>query len=174
MIICLSMAKGGIGSDWVFIGLGVGALIWAYSLNKPVKEIGSDIAGITGSVSTQGSNIVDTAGNLITSSGSILQKAVDYQSSWMDKLTQVLSPESVSKAISGGTSSKVVSTPIKFGTDVTATQKVSKTIPSNVIVKSVAYTDTKSGKTYGTYTQNNQGFSGVIPQVSASQSIFSK
>lgn len=172
------MAKSGIGSDWLYIGLGIGALYLVYKLGNPVKDIGEDVSSLTGSASTQGTAIVDTAGNLITSSGSILQKAVDYQSSWMDKLIQTFSPDNVINTITGitagsktSTAKSGITTKVTYGTDVKSLTNVSYTTPKNVKTTSVSYVS-PTGTTYGTYTQNGKGYSGVIPTVK--KSVFSK
>jgi len=59
-----------LGTDWLYIGLGIGAIYLVYKLTKPVSDVAGDVAGITNAVGDTAEKVIyglsDTVGNVFT------------------------------------------------------------------------------------------------------------
>lgn len=76
------------GSDWMYLGIGAGALYLIYKLTKPASDIGEDIAGVTDSL---GSALSSTAGLLdIPNDARQLRNAFDQYNDWTEQNSEKL------------------------------------------------------------------------------------
>jgi hypothetical protein len=64
------MAK--LGNDWLWIGLGIAAIYGAYKLGNPLKQVGEDVARVTGATA----GLVETVGN--AASGAVVAATTPF------------------------------------------------------------------------------------------------